>query len=219
MFEDLRCKNLKSSFGPMSGVQGYRLSILYCLLLTGGGFGCEFAKKRTEAKTPEVKSVPSDSKGLDGREVVRLAGDALHRHPVPRRRYVTVIDYSRPILKDRLYVVDMQSKEIVMQSPVSHAMNSGLYYAREFSNGVGTEKSCVGAFQTQESYSGRFGYAMRVKGLQKGVNDNARRRAIVFHTYSFWPVYSEGCFVTPEDVNRKLIDMVKGGSLVYVIAP
>ena len=205
--------------GRMLGVQHSRLSILLYLLLIGGAFGCKSEKKPARAKTPEVKSVPSDSKGLDGREVVRLAGDALRRHPVPRRRYVTVIDYSLPILKDRLYVVDMQSKEIVLQSPVSHAMNSGLYYAKEFSNGVGTEKSCVGAFQTQESYSGRFGYAMRVQGMQRGVNDNARRRAIVFHTYKFWPVYSEGCFVTPKDVNRKLIDMVKEGSLVYVIAP
>jgi hypothetical protein len=204
----------------MSGALDSRICILlFCLLLIGAGVGCDFKEKPTDGRSAEVKSVLSDVRGLESKEVVRLAGEALKRHPVPRRKYVTVIDYSLPILKDRLYVVDMQSKEIVMQSPVSHAMNSGLLYAREFSNGVGTEKSCVGAFQTQESYSGRFGYAMRVQGLQKGVNDNARRRAIVFHTYSFWPVYSEGCFVTPEDVNRKLIDMVKGGSLVYVIAP
>ena len=140
-------------------------------------------------------------------------------YPVPNRRYVTVIDYSLSILSDRLYVVDMERGEVVIESPVSHAFKSGLLYAEEFSNVVGSEKSCVGAFKTQESYNGRFGYAMRLKGIQPGLNDKARDRAIVFHTYKVWPVYSQGCFVTPKGVNKRLIDQIKGGSLVYVHAP
>lgn len=195
------------------------LTLLLSMLILSFAAGSGCRKARGSEQGRPVASREASARGLGREGVIKLAHEASEMYPVANGRYVTIIDYSLSILSDRLYVVDMKSNEIILRSPVSHAFNSGLLHAGEFSNAKGSEKSCVGAFRTQESYSGRFGYAMRVQGLQKGVNDNARRRAIVFHTYKVWPVYSQGCFVTPKDVNARLIDLIKNGSLVYVHAP
>jgi hypothetical protein len=111
----------------------------------------------------------------------------------------------------------MKKKEIVLTSKVSHAYNSGRKCPTKFSNVVGTKKSCTGAFLTLNSYYGQWGYAMRIEGLDNGINDNARKRSIVFHSNVVQKTsWSEGCFTTPTDINRKLINLVKEGNLIYV---
>ena len=63
--------------------------------------------------------------------------------------------------------------------------------------------------------------ALKVHGLEKGVNHNALRRAIIFHQASYHgsPIdYSEGCFMTRPDVNQHLLKTIAGGGLVYVHA-
>jgi hypothetical protein len=59
---------------------------------------------------------------------------------------------------------------------------------------------------------------MKIKGLDRGVNDNVGARAVVFHSdrKMRYP-WSNGCFATPEDVNRRIIDRTQGGVLVCVI--
>ncbi len=145
-------------------------------------------------------------------KVQHLAQD--HKDNINRGDYCIVIDYSLPIYKKRLWVVDMKSGKSILNSHVSHAWNSGLWFASYLSNEINSEKSCIGAFVTTESYDGQYGYAMRIKGLNINLNDNAYERAIVFHK-SYWP-WSRGCFMTPPWVNRQMIDMTRGGSLVYV---
>jgi hypothetical protein len=129
------------------------------------------------------------------------------------KRYITVIDYGKSILQTRLWVYDTKTDEVVISSRVSHAWNSGVLYASDFSNVNGSEKSSTGTYITGDSYNGRFGYSMRLSGITKGINDNAMSRAIVFHQGL---TYTLGCFATPDDTNKKLIDLIKGGSLVYV---
>ena len=51
--------------------------------------------------------------------------------------------------------------------------------------------------------------------IVRDISDNALARAIVFHTH--WFVYwSGGCFVTPGEINERLIDTTHGGTFVYV---
>ena len=54
--------------------------------------------------------------------------------------------------------------------------------ARSFSNTPDSKQSNIGLMKTAETYPSRkFGYSLRLDGLEKGFNDNARRRAIVMH--------------------------------------
>jgi len=139
-------------------------------------------------------------------------------YDTPRKDYVIFIDYTKNIKEERLYVIDMKQKKVVLKSTVSHAYNSGKLYATKFSNKIGSKKSCVGAFQTMNSYYGKWGYSMKIKGLDKGINDNSYIRAIVFHSNIVQKTtWSEGCFATPETINRRLIDLIKDGCLLYVL--
>lgn len=135
---------------------------------------------------------------------------------IARQDYYIVIDYDLPIFKKRLWVMNVESGEVVLNSHVSHAWNSGFLYATDCSNTHNSEKSCTGAFLTAESYQGQYGYAMRIDGLEKGINDRSRPRTIVFHDH-FWP-WSKGCFMTLPNVNRQLIDLTEGGTFLYVQA-
>ncbi len=137
----------------------------------------------------------------------------------PRKDLVIVIDYTKNIFLDRLYLLDLNQNKIILESKVSHALNSGYLYPTDLSNQKHTNKTSGGNYITLNKYSrGRFGPGLRVKGLDKGINDNALSRGIVFHSdKSLKAKWSWGCFATPEHINREIIRLCTGGCLVIVI--
>lgn len=145
---------------------------------------------------------------------VALRAYQLNKSAVSNQRYITVIDYTKPVVVKRLWVVERATGKTVLTSHVSHALNSGLLYATKFSNVEGSEMSCAGSFVTQTTYSGKFGYSLHVRGLND-TNSNTLRRSIVFHPHPI-PIYSQGCWMTASATNRQLINLIKGGSFVYV---
>ena len=135
---------------------------------------------------------------------------------IHNKKYVTLIDFSISINEERLFVVDMDSKKIIIRSRVAHGIMSGAEYATNFSNTENSKESSLGAYISNESYYGGWGYAMRLDGLDKGINDNAKERTIVFHSEKKMRTkWSWGCFATPDNINSKLIDLIKDGSLIY----
>lgn len=131
---------------------------------------------------------------------------------ITNRRYLTIVDYSRSIRAIRLWVYDTETKAVVLSSRVSHAFKSGRDKPTEFSDTPGSEKSSLGPYRTAEAYSGTFGYSLRLDGLATS-NRHARARAIVVHPDPGC-TYSLGCFMLPPELNRKIIDLIKGGSLL-----
>ena len=128
------------------------------------------------------------------------------------KRYITVIDFRKSILQERLWVYDTKSHSIVLSSRVSHAFKSGLLYPTAFSNKEGSEKSCYGSFITGEAYKGEWGYAMGIDGVSP-TNTKARSRSIVMHPGA---TFSKGCFMTLPSINERLINLTKDKSLVVV---
>ncbi len=53
--------------------------------------------------------------------------------------------------------------------------------ATMFSNEPETHRTSLGLFVTDDTYVGKNGYSLRLDGLDKGINDKARERAIVMH--------------------------------------
>jgi hypothetical protein len=154
-------------------------------------------------------------KGSDAK-ILELAKVKSHEYSVPNKKYVVIVDYTKPIFLDRLYVVDMEANSIVISSKVSHAYNSGKIYATDFSNVPGSKKSSLGAYVTGKIKYGKFGYSMIIHGLEKQ-NSNACSRNIIFHSSKKMNyIWSAGCFATPEKINRRIIDLIHGGCLVYV---
>jgi hypothetical protein len=145
------------------------------------------------------------------------------------RPVLTVIDYSLPSTERRLWVIDLRRKRVLHHELVAHGDRSGDTMAVAFSNEIGSHQSSLGLFRTDEPYTGRFGYAMRLTGLEPGVNDNARERAIVVHGASYvssaaiarWGRIGTtwGCPGLPEDVAPQVIDEIAGGSALFAYYP
>ena len=91
------------------------------------------------------------------------------------------MDFSRPSTEERMYVLDLENKEILFKSYVSHGKNTGDLYAENFSNVAESNKSSLGFYMTEAPYKGSNGYSLRLAGLEKGINDNAMKRNIVVH--------------------------------------
>ena len=115
------------------------------------------------------------------------------------KRYVTIVDYRKNLLQERLYVYDLKKQRVVLKSRVAHAFRSGVLYPTAFSNVEGSEQGCYGTFITAETYEGKFGYAMRIDGISS-TNTKARARAIIFHKgYT----YSASCFMTASHFSQR----------------
>lgn len=156
-----------------------------------------------------------------------LALDFLERNKrlFANTRYLTIIDYSRPSYERRLHLIDLKNRR-TQSFLVAHGVNSGGVYARDFSNELGSRKSCLGFFVTGAPYLGKHGDALPLEGLEKGVNDNAVKRAIVIHGAAYVSEESIqandgrlgrswGCPAVPDDNAAWIIDKIKGGSLVF----
>jgi len=142
---------------------------------------------------------------------------------------LTIIDYEKPSSEPRFFVVNLQEKTLLFITYVAHGKGSGIQFAESFSNKPGSLKSSQGFFVTADSYIGRHGYSLKLQGMEAGINDNAMQRAIVIHganyvSEAFAREYgrlgrSWGCPALPEDLNRQVIDTIKGGSCLFVYYP
>ena len=139
---------------------------------------------------------------------------------------LTIIDFSLPSTEKRLWVIDMEKSEILINTVVSHGRNSGQLMAESFSNKPESYKSSLGFFKTAETYFGKHGYSLRIDGLEKGINDQARNRAIVIHGAEYAKEEfakatgrlgrSLGCPALPPNISKETIDLIKEGSLMFV---
>lgn len=142
---------------------------------------------------------------------------------------LAVIDFSRPSSEQRLWLFDLETHSLIMRELVAHGQGSGGNYASQFSNIEGSHQSSIGLFRTQESYYGQHGYSLRMDGLEPGINDQARRRAIVIHGADYvdesWVARqgrigrSHGCPAVPQHAIRTVVDNLKGGQLLFAYYP
>jgi hypothetical protein len=65
--------------------------------------------------------------------------------------------------------------------------------------------------------------ALRLQGLDKGINDNAFQRGIVIHGGNYVGADKQGtswgCFTVPTEVAPQLIGMAKNGSIIHAYTP
>jgi hypothetical protein len=142
---------------------------------------------------------------------------------------LTIVDFSFSSTKERMWVIDMQNKKIVLQTLVSHGMNSGKEFAKTFSNQNESFKSSLGFFITGETYTGKHGISLKLDGQEYGLNDNARERAVVVHGADYvskslanrqgYIGRSQGCPAVAPEVASKLINTIKNKSVLFIYHP
>ncbi|WP_413582482.1 murein L,D-transpeptidase catalytic domain family protein [Bdellovibrio sp. HCB288] len=139
--------------------------------------------------------------------------------------YLSVLDFSLSSTKKRFHIINMKTGE-VWSIHVAHGKGSDPDhdgYANSFSNVSGSNASSVGIYKTAETYSGSHGYSLRLDGLSS-TNSKARSRAVVIHGADYVSESSViqgrswGCPAVTMSYRTKVIDMVKGGSIIYASA-
>ena len=148
------------------------------------------------------------------------------RYASGQDRLLVLIDYTKPSTEKRFYILDLLQKKLLLSTYVAHGRGSGDNYAVAFSNRPGSYQSSLGFFRTGDTYMGKNGYSLFLDGLEKGINDKARERAIVVHgaNYADPAVLkgqqrlgrSLGCPALPPDISKQVIDTIKGGVLLYI---
>ncbi len=138
---------------------------------------------------------------------------------------LAVIDFSLPSSRQRLWVFDLRRGALLLRDFVAHGRRSGENHATRFSNRLGSHQSSLGLFRGSEPYRGKHGYSLRMDGLEPGINDNARERAIVIHGASYVnPDWIErqgrigrslGCPSVRPEVAREVVNQLKNGQFVF----
>jgi hypothetical protein len=141
--------------------------------------------------------------------------------------YLTVIDFSQSSNTERMFVFETNSWNLVRTSLVAHGMKSGEEFATTFSNVEHSHQSSLGFYLTGEIYDGKHGYSLKLDGLEFS-NNKARDRGVVIHAADYVSsTYieqngrlgrSHGCPALPREGYTQLVDMICGGSCVFIYA-
>lgn len=139
---------------------------------------------------------------------------------------LTVIDFNLSSNKKRMWILNMDTQEVVFNTFVAHGKNTGLEFAKNFSNKVNSLQSSLGFYVTGETYHGKNGLSLFIDGMEEGFNTNARKRYVVIHGADYAePEFinrlgrlgrSYGCPAVPNKIAKELIHTIKGKSVVYI---
>lgn len=146
-----------------------------------------------------------------------------------KKPVLTVIDYSLPSNKQRMWVFDMRNEKLLYNTYVAHGRNSGGNYATHFSNKSSSKQSSLGTYITKGTYIGHKGYSLNIQGLDHGFNDNAYNRRVVIHgAWYMEPGFiknagraglSWGCPAVSNTLAKPLINTIKNGSVIFAYYP
>ncbi|HEY5406869.1 MAG TPA: murein L,D-transpeptidase catalytic domain family protein [Ginsengibacter sp.] len=142
---------------------------------------------------------------------------------------ISIVDFSLSSAKKRLFVIDIKNYQVLYNTYVAHGRKSGAEYAKQFSNSPRSNKSSLGFYVTGNTYDGEHGYSLHLEGEEKGINDNAFKRAIVIHCADYvnedyvkdngYIGRSLGCPAIPEKIYKPIIDEIKDGSCLFLYSP
>ncbi len=135
-----------------------------------------------------------------------------------------LIDYTKPSSEPRLWVFDLNCKRLLFEEPVAHGKNSGGERSIRFSNEPSSLMSSLGVFLTASTYIGKHGLSLRLRGMEKGINDLSMERGIVIHGADYvrlgGPIgRSWGCPAVRPEISGALIESVRDGALLLSYYP
>ncbi|MES2374692.1 MAG: murein L,D-transpeptidase catalytic domain family protein [Bacteroidota bacterium] len=148
---------------------------------------------------------------------------------IKKNNLLSILDFSLPSGKKRLFVIDITTGELVFNTYAAHGRNSGTSVATKFSNKTNSYQSSLGFYITGDTYNGKHGMSLRLEGEEKGINDNALARGIVMHSASYvdeeivarqgYIGRSQGCPALPGNIYKDVIEKIKNGSCLFLYSP
>ena len=189
-----------------------------------------FAKPAFDINT-EVQHLSQKAPQLN-KKVLKLALAAYQKATAKgavKKQVLTVIDYSLPSSKQRMWIFDVNNERLLYNTYVAHGQNSGMTTPNHFSNKTSSKATSLGTYVTRDTYMGSKGISLNLQGLEKGFNDNAYNRRVVIH--GAWYVEPDfikksgragrswGCPSIAQTIAKPVINTIKGGSVVFAYYP
>ncbi|MDB4925194.1 murein L,D-transpeptidase catalytic domain family protein [Mucilaginibacter sp.] len=139
---------------------------------------------------------------------------------------ITVVDFSKSSRQKRMWIIDLFSKQLLLNTWVAHGQGSGDDMADRFSDNNESHQSSLGFYLADDVYVGKHGRSLRLDGLDEGFNANARARGIVVHAASYVGEStiaqmgrlgrSFGCPAVSPAVAQQVINTIKGKTLLFI---
>ena len=210
-----------------------RIQALFLIILLAKSFAANSQERISDKKSYNVFFQNNECNSTAFEYAMRgyhiLKNDGL----LGNERYLTIIDFTKPSNAQRLFLLDMKLNKLVLKSLTAHGVGSdpdSLTIPYRFGDKDGSKMSSVGFYITGETYINHRpndSIGLCLFGLDKGFNDSAAVREIVVHygaTERSGNVYvtdsgaarSYGCPTLPLSTNTRVINLIKGGSCVFI---
>ena len=139
---------------------------------------------------------------------------------------LTIADFTQPSSQKRLFVIDLKNCKLLYYTYVAHGENSGKGMATLFSNKNESLQSSPGFYVTAGTFDGKHGYSMKLRGMEKSINDKAEERGIIMHSADYvsetfirshgYLGRSWGCPAVSKEMNKPIISKIKNGSCLFI---
>ena len=139
---------------------------------------------------------------------------------------ISIADMEQNSTSKRLWIIDLDKKELLLNTWVAHGNGSGSDKATRFSNVNDSFQSSLGFYVTGEVYNGKHGRSLKLDGMDAGYNDNARKRSIVVHGASYVGQgtidalgrlgRSQGCPAVAPELTDQVINTIEGKTVLFI---
>jgi len=158
--------------------------------------------------------------------VFEAAARSASEHGLHPRR-MAIADMSQPSTAQRLYIIDMDAKKVILRTWIAHGQNSGDLTPTKFSNRTDSHETSLGLYRVGAKItSPKHGPALLLDGLDKGVNDQALAREVILHGAKYVSALfialhgrlgrSWGCPAVPTGDMARIIELLADGGLLFV---
>lgn len=148
---------------------------------------------------------------------------------VSSKELLTIVDFNKSSTQKRLWIIDLAQQKLLFNTLVAHGQGSGGDTPDKFSNLENSHQSSLGFYVTSDIYFGKHGLSMKLDGLDKGFNSNAKDRAVVIHGAQYVSEQfikqhgrlgrSHGCPALPVALTGKIIENIKGKTAMFIAGP
>jgi hypothetical protein len=216
--------------------------IILCLLILVGTSIFVYAKTKPQQQTQKIHDLTAKEKSQELLKTINAQGlstealqtaikayKILRQHGRDPKGILTVIDYTLASSKPRLWVIDVKNNKLLFNVHVAHGKESGNLHSDRFSDKPRSDATSIGVYVTENTYSGKHGYSLRLRGLDVGFNDNVAKRAVVMHSASYVSKSflkahgrlgrSWGCPALSKAIAPKIINTIKNGTILVAYYP
>lgn len=139
---------------------------------------------------------------------------------------LTVVDFTKPSREKRMWIINLFSKQLLLNTWVAHGEGSGMEMANRFSDRNDSHQSSLGFYLADDVYMGKHGRSLHLDGMDEGFNISARQRGIVVHAADYVSQgainqlgrlgRSFGCPAVSPNVADFVINTIQGKSVFFI---